>query len=171
MIATIEKKGNIDIINIINFLLANGANVNLQNNKGNTALAFAIVNNDISRIELLVKNRADVNIRNIKGQSIYYITTRFNKSTEQQKINILKILKEYGLNLEEAREEALRRKEALRLEEARNQSRKRKAEERDGKRISKSLRKNLKKKSTRKLSRKKKSTRKLSRKKKSTRKN
>ena len=152
--AKIERK-RIDIVNIINFLVANDAKVNIQNNKGNTALMIAIVNNDISIIKLLVQNRADLNIRNKQGQSIYYITTRFNGSKKEEKVNILILLKNYGLNIEEAREEARLLDYAFSLEEARKPAKKRKAEEfdddeSDGKRISKSLRKNIKKKSTRK---------------------
>ena len=157
------EKGNIDIVK---FLVEEcRVNVKLQNNEGNTALVFAIVKNDnISIIELLAKNGADVNIRNKEGESIYDITTKLPRLSFEEKMNILKILKKYGLDLRKILE--VRNDEERKILYEELNSRKRKADVLDGKRISKSLSKNIKKKSTRKLSRKKKSTRKLSRKKK-----
>jgi ankyrin repeat protein len=52
-----------DHIDIVKMLIANGANINLQNNKGETALLQAIIHGhpDVSRF--LVHNHADISIK------------------------------------------------------------------------------------------------------------
>ena len=44
------------------WLLEKGANVDIQDNAGESAIFYAITNNDNNMVELLIKNNANVNI-------------------------------------------------------------------------------------------------------------
>lgn len=59
-------------------LVENGANVNLKDNNGNTALMYNINDNDT--FKFLVENKADLNIRNNKGQTILILAAEAEKS-------------------------------------------------------------------------------------------
>lgn len=54
----------------IRFLVAHGANINEQNNDGNTALWMAVVQKQNAAIAALLELKADVNITNNLGISV-----------------------------------------------------------------------------------------------------
>jgi len=65
------------ILNIVKFLLNNGANVNIQNKHGKTALHEAVFFRKNKIIELLLENLADVNIKDNDGNTVLHISTKF----------------------------------------------------------------------------------------------
>jgi ankyrin repeat protein len=63
-------------IEIIQFLLSNGADINLKNNTGETALSRASQMANTPVIRLLIDNKADVNIENNTGKTpLFYGNT------------------------------------------------------------------------------------------------
>ena len=97
---------------IIELLIANGADINKKGKLGDTALHIACDKNNVELVKLLQKYGPDVNIENNNGETPLYITCcennvkRFTlkdakKFNEQQKVNsniILKILLDNGAN-------------------------------------------------------------------------
>ena len=57
-------------LNVVSFLIKTGANLNVKNSKGETALFYASGNPDI--LELLVTNGADIESRNNQGQTVLF---------------------------------------------------------------------------------------------------
>ena len=53
------------------------SNLNLQNNKGDTALIYAVEDRNIKRVESLIKSGVDLNIQNNKGETALIIATRY----------------------------------------------------------------------------------------------
>jgi hypothetical protein len=72
-------------------LIENGANVNLKDNDGNTALMINIDEFDV--FKYLVENKADLNIRNEKGQTALIL------AAEEEKTDVLTYLVEHGANV------------------------------------------------------------------------
>jgi len=72
-------------------LVENGANVNLKDNDGNTALMLNI--DDIDTFKYLVENKADLNIKNNKGQTALIL------AAENEKTDIMTFLIERGANV------------------------------------------------------------------------
>jgi ankyrin repeat protein len=76
--------------NIIQLLLKYGANVNIQDTKGQTPLHYAISYNQAYIAERLIQTGADVNIQDTKGQTPLHYAARYNQT------HIAKILLENG---------------------------------------------------------------------------
>jgi len=72
-------------------LVENGANVNLKDNDGNTALMLNI--DDIDTFKYLVENKADLNIKNNKGQTALIL------AAENEKTDVMAFLIERGANV------------------------------------------------------------------------
>ena len=53
------------------------SNSNLQNNKGDTALIYAVKDRNIKRVESLIKSGANLNIQNNKGETALIIAARY----------------------------------------------------------------------------------------------
>jgi hypothetical protein len=64
MIATSE--GDTDIVEL---LLDRGADINLQNEKGFTALMHALINGDTEIVKLLIDRGADIDLQNMYGET------------------------------------------------------------------------------------------------------
>ena len=94
---------------IVSFLIANGAKVNVENNEGNTPLHLAIQYNHLhpdfthNRIEIvsfLIANGAKVNVRNNNGETPLHIAVfnkRFPRLDNMQ--NIYRLLLEHGAEI------------------------------------------------------------------------
>ena len=65
-------------ISIVELLLLKGANPNIQNEFGNTALHIAFSNNNSFIINLLLENHADQKIKNIKGLFPWQMSKNLN---------------------------------------------------------------------------------------------
>src|SRR5439155_3993852 len=63
---------------IVTFLLANGAQVNIQNNNGDTPLLRALKNRDKNTAILLLKAGADPALTNEAGESAFDLAQQFN---------------------------------------------------------------------------------------------
>jgi ankyrin repeat protein len=62
---------------MVRFLLTNGADVNCQNEYGNTALMFACANGQKDKVEILLENGANVNSLDEKGLSAIDYAKRY----------------------------------------------------------------------------------------------
>ena len=80
-------------VDVIKKLLEYGADVNKQDNDGDTALICAF-NQSYDIIEALLGAGANVNIKNKKGQTIFLLACAKNKS-----IDVLKTLIKYGADI------------------------------------------------------------------------
>jgi len=67
-IANIEKP---EYLKIIEYLIESGADLNLQNNQGNTALIQAAKGNKMHIVNLLLKNGADITIFNNENKTFF----------------------------------------------------------------------------------------------------
>lgn len=76
-------------------LLENGAEINHQDNAGNTALMYALANHaDISYVQTLLDNGADVNLTNNMGETALWTAIRQNLPP-----STVKLLIEYGADV------------------------------------------------------------------------
>lgn len=73
------SNGHEDIF-IFSLLLKYGANVNIQNKYGNTALIWAAINCQSDIISLLLKNGANADIKNKKGSTALFFATHRGKT-------------------------------------------------------------------------------------------
>lgn len=80
-------------IEVVQELLANGANLNLRNNDGNNALWFACFGNYFLLIELLINAGIDINNQNDNGATVLMYTASAGKT------EIVKLLLKAGANL------------------------------------------------------------------------
>ena len=95
-------------IKLIKYLVKNGADVNLQDLKGETALMKAIYRKDSRLVKYLVKNGADVNLKDLEGE------TALMKAVVIGKIDILESLKmETEVNLQDLKGETALMKAAF----------------------------------------------------------
>ena len=93
--------------NLLEILLAMGANVNVQDNAGDTPLHWALRDPNIDVVQLLINNRANVNIQNNKGQTPLHIlvwprTIADERLPFQSKIKACEMLLANGANVETA---------------------------------------------------------------------
>ena len=66
-----QRKNSIEIIKI---LIENGADINIQNKNGTSALIFACENNNFDMVKFLIDNNVDINSINKNGKSAIDIT-------------------------------------------------------------------------------------------------
>lgn len=85
-IDNIEENGNKEIVEL---LLKQGANANLQNEDGYTALLIAVSSGNKEIVQLLLENGADINIKNIDGKTAWSLAEERNYS------KIVDLLKKY----------------------------------------------------------------------------
>ncbi len=74
-------------LNVIKFLLENGANPNIEDTKGNTALIIATQRSNKEIVQMLIESGADVNARNS-----YDSETALMKAVRALNIDIIKLL-------------------------------------------------------------------------------
>lgn len=74
----VSKKGINDVA-LVQILLDYGADVNIQDSKGNTALYYAAMNKNMRMIDLLLENGAKTSIKNKRGDSPERILRTLNK--------------------------------------------------------------------------------------------
>jgi ankyrin repeat protein len=79
-------------IEMVEFLINNGADTNIQNSMGNTALILSVQNGNIDIIRILLNAGADVNIKNdFNENALYYVT-----DLTPNKSQIIELLKKHG---------------------------------------------------------------------------
>lgn len=72
----IESTANDSVsFEITEFLVQNGANLNLVSSKGDSALHFAVSKSNYSKVNLLIANKADLNVVSASGLSALHIAT------------------------------------------------------------------------------------------------
>lgn len=76
----------------VEFLLKEGAKIDVKNIIGDTPLRIAIKNSHRNIVQLLRKNRADIHIKNDDGQSLLHLAAKGNNT------DTVRILLEEGLN-------------------------------------------------------------------------
>lgn len=74
----VSKKG-INDAHLAQILLDYGADVNIQDSKGNTALYYAAINKNLKMIDLLLDNGADMSIKNKRGDTPERVLKILNK--------------------------------------------------------------------------------------------
>jgi len=68
-----------DYLDIVKFLIKNGANINLQDKSGYTRLYYAITLSPKSVVELLIKNGADINLQDNNNNTPLHIALLLEK--------------------------------------------------------------------------------------------
>lgn len=63
---------------ILEYLIQKGANINYQNEKGETALMKAVSGGYLSNVKMLIKYNADINLKNNEGQTVLDIAEASN---------------------------------------------------------------------------------------------
>ena len=61
---------------LANFLLENGADINVRDKDGNTALMLAIINENTEIATFLIENGADVNAKTDSGETVLMVAAR-----------------------------------------------------------------------------------------------
>jgi|GEM_PF-6226465 len=74
-------------------LIAGGAPINAQNNRGKTPLHAAVKNRDVALTQLLINNGADSTIADKKGRTPLFLATHMYKQNPQ----IIRLLTEHGV--------------------------------------------------------------------------
>jgi ankyrin repeat protein len=83
----------------INLLLDNGADVNAQDNYGDSALSIAIDNDSQEVAELLIKGHANVNIQDNRGRTPLHIAVMHRVFTLAINLDLCKLLIQHGANV------------------------------------------------------------------------
>lgn len=90
--------------NTIRVLLKNGANPNIQNNEGVTALMMAAKYSDtdstLDTVKNLLEFRADPNIQDNYGNTTLIIISMFDSYNNKVKENTIKLLIDYGSKID-----------------------------------------------------------------------
>ncbi len=86
-----EEASEEDRISIIKNLVEHGADINIRNKYGRTALSIASTRNSIYAVQILIDLGADVNIKDNDGDTALMMAMKYNQST--QKEGIVKLLK------------------------------------------------------------------------------
>ena len=87
---------------ITQFLIENGADVNIQNNRGDTALIFAIELSNKNAAKLLIEKGANVNLINNKENALFYTPNDENHTTV---LDLMKLLIEAKINVNQQDEQ------------------------------------------------------------------
>ena len=90
MINLIELIKNNDLVGVIK-AIENGADVNLKDEWGRTALHWAVEKENLEMVKYLVENGADANLLDIKGR------TAFTFAVEKGNLEMVKLFIEKGL--------------------------------------------------------------------------
>lgn len=85
-LARFEMYSQDDFTELVQLLIAKGADVNAKNNEGITALLAAVMANNIDAIKLLIDNGADITARDNNGLSALYYAVVANNT---EAINLL----------------------------------------------------------------------------------
>ena len=91
-------------INIVKFLIENGADVNIQNRYGDTALHFAVHHNRSFILTELLKSKADPTIKN------HVFKTPIDIAEDQKKLNYVEEMKSYIQLEDEPQKESVLKK-------------------------------------------------------------
>jgi len=91
-ISTLHKASYHGHENIIKFLIANGAELNIKNYCGNTPLINAIIHGHKKCVELLIKAGADTNVKNVDYLTVLHISSMYGRK------DILELLIGYEKN-------------------------------------------------------------------------
>ena len=89
-------EGNEVNLEMCELLIEGGADVNLQDNSGNTPLILAILEFDLEMCEILIESNADVNLQNNRGDTPLHIAAR--NSEYLPILDIIDLLIQKGAN-------------------------------------------------------------------------
>jgi len=89
--------GNVEVVEM---LLAHGADVNFQNSFGNTALIAAIEENHVKVVGMLLEHGADVNLQNSRGYTALIVAAESQPSIENSEVVWMLLVAETDLNLQ-----------------------------------------------------------------------
>lgn len=107
------------------YLLQNGAQINVQDNVGNTPLMYAVEKDSISMVETLLKYEPDMVIKNQKGKEAYRLAmSKEIKDLIQQKVIEHRRKQATQITLQQAqlRQEQEEEKEKLRILQQKHQT-------------------------------------------------
>lgn len=84
---------------IIELLLANGANVNEKNGDGCTALMLAPLNSNLEKIKLLLRHNININEKNNDGRTALILAIKKSSMKKNFNPEIVKLLLNYGADI------------------------------------------------------------------------
>jgi hypothetical protein len=76
-----------DCIAVARRLIEAGADINLQNASGNSALMNAVLNRNEEAVKLLIEKNANLNLQNNKGETAYIIACKMNETNIQKSLS------------------------------------------------------------------------------------
>ena len=80
------KDGNLEVLEL---LLQQGANIDIQNNNGNTALIWAARNDRLEVVKLLLQQGANPDLRDNHGSTFFDYLSQDNKKEFEEIIDVM----------------------------------------------------------------------------------
>jgi ankyrin repeat protein len=80
---------------LVQRLIQTGANIEERDNKGRTALAYAVLEFSVKKVGILLEGGADIHVRDNEGRSILMLLS-YSRNTERRSMYIF-LFKKYGL--------------------------------------------------------------------------
>jgi hypothetical protein len=89
---------------LVELFLTHGARINFPDEKGNTALMYAVAKGDIEMVKIIVEAGADCDVQNLHGRTVHDFLPNMEKNPVLNYCNDMNVLTKISLSLPDMRE-------------------------------------------------------------------